>query len=104
MDPAPPPPDARREQLRRQAIQRRQAVLDRIVGTRTIVIGGVIMVSCVLAGYLDASAHTRTASSATTVSNGYGSSSYDTSGQGAFGGGSAPSASSGAGTVVSGGS
>ena len=111
MPPAPQQTDPRREQLRRQAIQRRQAVFDRIAGARAIVIGGVIAVSCVLAGYLDASAHPRTSSTgslgASSYSSGvtnYGGASSGESSQSLFGGGSPPSASSGGGSVVSGGS
>lgn len=122
---APQPNDPRREQLRQQALRRRQAVLDRIVATRTLAIGGVVAISCVLAGYLDASAKpTRTSSGA--ASGGYGTSSSGFNGgqgyggqgyggqgyggqgsgatQGVFGGGSPPSASSGGGSAVSGGS
>ena len=114
---APQQTDPRREQLRRQAIQRRQAVLDRIAGARAIVIGGVIAVSCVLAGYLDASAHSGTTSNSTGglgatgysggVTNYGGADSNQSSGgnsQSLFGGGSPPTASSGGGSVVSGGS
>lgn len=110
MSPAPPPTDPRREHLRRQAVARRQGVLDRLAATRSIVIGVVVATTCVLAGYLDASAHTQTSTSSTAgVGSAYGddSSSYDspdTSAQNQFGGSSAPSASSGSGTVVSGGS
>ncbi len=52
------PKDPRREQLRRQAILRRQQVLERISGVRMLIVGGVVAASCVLAGYMDASAHT----------------------------------------------
>ena len=106
---APQPKDPRREQLRQQALQRRQGVLDRIAATRSLVVGGVVAVSCILAGYLDASAHTTTTSSsaASANSSGYGGSGngyYDNNGGGQFGGGTPPSASSGAGSAVSGGS
>ena len=116
MAPAPQPNDPRREQLRQQALLRRQAVLDRIVATRSLVIGGVVAISCILAGYLDASAHPKSSSAG--AAGGYGNSgtgylSNNGATPGQFGGGSppsassggtAPSASSGAGSVVSGGS
>ncbi|MGH2835903.1 MAG: hypothetical protein ACRDLT_16265 [Solirubrobacteraceae bacterium] len=117
MPPAPQQTDPRREQLRRQAIQRRQAVIDRVVATRTLLIGAVLAGSCIMAGYLDASARPRATSSSTDAFSGsgytdghggnHGSNSGNYGGdstQGLVGGGSAPSASSGAGTVVSGGS
>lgn len=110
MPAAPQQTDPRREHLRQQALQRRQAVLDRIVATRTLVIGGAVAVSCILAGYLDASAHPRTTSSAGSgLSSAFGRTSsgyYDNGGsaQGQFGGGSPPSASAGSGSAVSGGS
>jgi hypothetical protein len=113
MPPAPQQSDPRREQLRQQAIQRRKAVADRISATRSVVIGTVIAISCVLAGYLDASAHTPTSSNSTNgayangaYANSFGSADNGNGApnQGVFGGGSPPSASSGGGTAVSGGS
>jgi len=122
MSTAPRQTDPRRAQLRQQAIQRRQAVLDRLSGTRTVLVGGVVVASCVLAMYIDASAHTRTSATTGSGSNlgsvgsdygNYGSNSYgqntygggsDSSGQSNFGGGSPPSSSTGGGSVTSGGS
>jgi hypothetical protein len=116
MPPAPQQTEARREQLRQQAIQRRQAVIDRIVATRALVLGGAVAITCVLAGYLEASAKTTTSSSSTASTSGsygpgYSGGSADNYGdagqsaaQGLFGGGSPPSSSSGAGAAVSGGS
>ena len=108
MPPASQQTDPRREQLRQQAIHRRQAVLDRIVAARSIAVGVVVSASCILAGYMDASAHPR-ASNQATAANGstfgaaFGSNDPGAS-QGTFGGGSPLSASSGAGSAVSGGS
>jgi hypothetical protein len=134
MSTAAPQPDPRREHLRQQAIQRRQAVLERISGTRVLLVGGAVAASCVLAGYIDASAHTRsTAGTGSSFgstgsaygsdgSNSYGSSTYNgggssnyngggssnynggSSSQNTFGGGSPPSSSLGGGSAVSGGS
>jgi uncharacterized membrane protein YgcG len=94
--------DTRREQLRHQAIQRRQAVLDRIAGVRVFVGGGVVAIIVVLAGYLDANARPRTTPGVNAAASGmvYGGGSS----QGVIGGGSPPSASSGGGIAVSGGS
>ncbi len=114
-------PDPRREHLRRQAILRRNAVFERLSGTRALMVGGVVAATCVLAGYFDASAHTRSSSSGGalgsgvsgnygTSSSGGGSSNYSTSSSGGsssqslLGGGSPPSSSSGGGSVISGGS
>jgi hypothetical protein len=106
--------DPRREQLRQQAIARRQAVLDRIVTTRAFVVGGVVAITCVLAGYLETNARAHTSSSSTSGTGSFGSSGYAGTGyqgdgggsgsQGVFGGGAPPNSSSGSGTVVSGGS
>ena len=120
--------DPRREHLRQQAIKRRQAVLDRLSGTRTVLVGGAVVASCVLAMYIDANAHTRPNTAAGSGSNlgstgsdygNYGSNSYgqssnygggssnyggSSSSQNSFGGGSPPSSSSGGGSVISGGS
>ncbi len=62
------PKDPRREQLRQQAMLRRQRVMERISGVRMLIVGGVVAASCLLAGYMDAAAHTT--SSATTGSTG----------------------------------
>jgi len=51
------PKDPRREHLRQQAILRRQQVLDRIVGTRYLLLGGVVAATGVMVGYMDASRH-----------------------------------------------
>jgi hypothetical protein len=95
-------------------MSRRQAVLDRIVATRAIVVGSVVAIVCVLAGYIEASAKTRTTNSTGTSvygnagqSYGGGSDNYgggQSATQGLFGGGSPPNSSSGGGSVVSGGS
>ncbi len=112
-------PDPRREHLRQQAIRRRQAVLDRLSGTRALLVGGAVATTCLLAGYLDASAHAKPGSgtgassgisagaSAYGSSNGSGASTYNggsSGGQSLFGGGTPPSSSSGAGSAISGGS
>lgn len=108
MPPASQQTDPRREWLRQQAINRRQAVLDRIVAARMIAVGIVVSVSCILAGYMDANAHPRSSNRATAANGssfGGAFGSNDSGGlPGTFGGGSPPSASSGAGSVVSGGS
>jgi hypothetical protein len=111
MPPGSPQTDARREQLRQQAIARRQAVVDRIVTTRAFVVGGVVAITCVLAAYLDANAraHTSSTSGSTAIGSGYAGAGYQGDGGGSgslgvFGGGAPPSSSSGSGTVVSGGS
>ena len=110
------PRDPRRDYLRRQAILRREQVLERISGTRILLVGGVVAATCVLAGYLDANAHTRSSSTTGGTGGSFGSSG---SGYGNYGGsshhgealsgqnllgGSPPSSSSGSGGVVSGGS
>ena len=111
MPPGSQQTDPRREQLRQQAIARRQAVLDRIVTTRAFVVGGVVAITCVLAAYLETNtrAHTSSTSASSTGSFGYTGTGYQgdgggSSAQGVFGGGAPPSSSSGSGTVVSGGS
>jgi uncharacterized membrane protein YgcG len=111
MPSVPPLTDARREQLRQQAKRRRQAVLDRIVATRVIAVGVAAAITCVLAGYLEASAKTRASSStaaststAYTTNGGYNDGGGQSGSQGSFGGGQPPSASSGNGSAVSGGS
>jgi hypothetical protein len=95
MPTAPQQNDPRREQLRRQAIQRRQAVLDRLSGIRLVAVGLVVLVSCILAGYLDASARPHH-SMGLTVSGGTGS------GLGLGGGSSAANSSGGSGTATAG--
>lgn len=113
MPPAPQPTDPRREHLRRQAILRRQAVRDRLAGVRMVVVGCVVAAVCTLVGYMEASAHTRPSTGASGLSasgtggssnSGYSNSGGSSSSQNLFAGGSAPTASAGGGSVVSGGS
>lgn len=84
------PKDPRREQLRRQAILRRQQVFERISATRMLISGSVVAATCVMVGYMDASAHTTSSSTTSGTgsslgSSGSGSGSYGDNG---YGGGS----------------
>lgn len=79
------PRDPRREHLRRQAIIRRERVLERISATRLLVVGGVVSATCVMVGYLDASAHTRSSSTTSGSGSSLGS---NASGAGSYGGSS----------------
>lgn len=105
--------DLKREQLRRKAARRRQAVLDRIASTRRATIGGVAVVTCAVAVLIDvatpvhaATAHSTAVNSSTSsgTSSSNSSGSYSDSATQSLSSGSTPSASSGGGTVVSGGS
>ncbi|HET9094683.1 MAG TPA: hypothetical protein VFN36_06300 [Solirubrobacteraceae bacterium] len=126
MPPIPRPTDPRRELQRHEAILRRQAVFDRLAATRSIVVGSIIALSCVLVGYLDANARPhRTATSGaglsglgvlSTTGAGTGEGSGDDgstnsggsaatgASQGQFGAVAPPSASAGGAAVISGGS
>jgi hypothetical protein len=100
--------DLKREELRRKALRRRQAVLNRIAGTRRAIIGGVVVATCGVATLIEVVAPVRAATThSTAVSSSTGSSDSssgsDSAAQSLFGG-STPIASSGGSTAVSGGS
>lgn len=92
--------------------------MDRLAGTRLVVVGVVAIITFVLVGYLDATYHPRRHALGATGSTGAGSTGYGvipnsyggasggsaSVGGSVYGGGSPPSSSSGGGVVISGGS
>jgi hypothetical protein len=98
--------DLKREQLRRKAARRRQAVLNRVATTRRTIIGGVAVATCGVAALISAVTPVHAATTHATVlssSSSDSGSSSDSATQ-SLSTGSTPSASTGVGTVVSGGS